>query len=77
MKKRKEGDWVLAGYAPNKVIADMLASALRADGIPVILKKPRLADFPTSPGNPRDIYVPRGLKEKAKEFLDRGEDESE
>lgn len=60
--------WVEVATAGNRMAAGMLESAVKAEGIPVMLRKPPLSVF-TGAGGQHGVIVPEEHAEEAREIL--------
>ena len=60
--------WVEVACAPNQIAAGMLESAVRAEGIPVMLRRPPVFVF-TGSGGQHGVLVPEERAEEARVIL--------
>lgn len=75
LKKRLEGElvydgWVQVAVAPNEMVAGMLESILRSEGIPSIQKKLTL-DYVAGVAGMRGILVEPDREKEARELLEQ------
>lgn len=69
--KRPENEPVQVAYATNQAEAEMIQGILKEEGIPSMVRRNRGFDVPDFlAAGPRDVVVPPGAAEKAREILE-------
>lgn len=61
-------EWAEVATAPNQIAAGMLESAVRAEGIPVMLRRPGASAY-TGIGGQHGVLVPEERAEEARAIL--------
>lgn len=77
MTEPTDVDWTYLTWAPHQPQADLMVNLLRAHDIPAFHRRAARADVPDFMGaGARDILVPRGDLETAREVLEPATDDS-